>query len=176
MLHLQIKPGADSNARWMSKCLYILKFSLLQHQIPSLTAQTKKNIDIMSSSILHCYLRYWYTSPSLTRAASTDLKMFQNLVSFRRCNKAVSEACLGVLQRHTWYLIEDNISIALFNPDLETEACNELEMQINGLPPSSVEIMKPTLPVITSSSTLPGFVGQRSTLLFSLLKIYHTFI
>ena len=56
--------------------LHILKFSLLQHQIPSLTAQTKKNINIMSSFILHCYLRYWYTSPSLTRAAFTDLKMF----------------------------------------------------------------------------------------------------
>ena len=88
----------------------------------------------------------------------------------------VSEACLVVLQRHTWYLIEDSISIALFNPDLETEACNELEKKIGGLPPSSVEIKKPTLPVITPSSTLPGFVGQRSTLLFSLLKIDHTFL
>ena len=48
------KPGADSNARWMAKCLYVLKLSLLQHQIPPLTEQTKKKINTMSSFILHC--------------------------------------------------------------------------------------------------------------------------
>ena len=71
------RPGADSNAIWMSKCLYVLKFSLLQHQFPSLTAVTKKTINTMSSFILFAYLSYWFTSPSLTRAASNDLKMFQ---------------------------------------------------------------------------------------------------
>ena len=111
------RPGADSNARWMSKCLYVLKFSLLQHQISSLTVVTKKKINTMSSFILFTYLSYWFTSPSLTRAASNDLKMFQNLSSFRRVNKAVSESCLLVLQRHTWYLTEDLVPVALFNKD-----------------------------------------------------------
>ena len=101
----------------MSKCLYVLKFSLLQHQIPSLTAVTKKKINTMSSFILFTYLSYWFTSPSLARAASNDLKMYQDLSSFRRVNKAVSESCLLVLQRHTWYLTEDLVPVALFNKD-----------------------------------------------------------
>ena len=117
------KPGADSNARRMAKCLCVLTLSLLQHQIPSLTAQTKKKINTMSSFILHCYIRYWFTSPSL-----------------------------------------------------ETETCNQLAREIGGLPPTSIHIRKPTLPSITSSSTLPDFVGPRSILFFSQLKLDHTFL
>ena len=76
----------------MAKCLYVLKLSLLQHQIPSFTAQTKKKINTMSSFILHFYIRYWFTSPSLTGAASNDLKMYQDLTTFKRVSKAVSDA------------------------------------------------------------------------------------
>ena len=170
------KPGADSNARWLAKCLYVLKLSLLQHQIPSLTAQTKKKINTMSSFILHCYIGYWFTSPSLTGAASNDLKMYQDHTTFKRVSKAVSDACLPVLQRHTWYLTEECIPIALCNPALETETCNQLAKEIGGLPPTSIQIRKPTLSSITSSSTLPDFVGPRSVLLFSQLKLDHSFL
>ena len=111
------RPGAEYHARWMSKCLYVLKFSLLQRQIPSLTTASKKKINTMSSFIMFTYLSYLFTSPSLTRAASNDLKMFQDLSSFKRVNKAVSESCLLVLQRHTWYLTEDLVPVALFNID-----------------------------------------------------------
>ena len=170
------KLGADRNARWMAKCLYVLKLSLLQHQIPSLTAQTKKKINNMSSFILHCYIRYWFTSPSLTGAASNDLKMYQDLTTFKRVSNDVSDACLPLLQVHTWYLTEECIPIALCNPALETETCNQLAREIRGLPPTSIQIRKTTLPSITSSSTLPDFVGPRSVPLFSQLKLDYTFL
>ena len=67
------RPGADSNARWMSKCLYVLKFSLLQHQIPSLTAVTNKNINTMSSFILFTYLSCWLSQPT-ERSMDTRLR------------------------------------------------------------------------------------------------------
>ena len=154
----------------------VLKLSLLQHQIPSLTAQTKKKIKTMSSFILHCYIRYWFTSPSLIGAASNDLKIHQDRTTFKRVSKAVSDACLPVLQKHTWYLIEECIPIALCNPALETETCNQLAREIGGLPPTSIQIRKPILFSITPSSTLPDFVGPRSFLLFSQLKLDQTFL
>ena len=104
--------GADSHVLWMSKCLLILKLSLLQHQISS---WTKRKINIMSSFILFVYIRYWFSSPSLTRAATNDLKMYKNLSSFKRIDKKVLKAALVVLLRHTWYITENCISISLFN-------------------------------------------------------------
>ena len=81
-----------------------------------------------------------------------------------------------VLKRHTWYLTEDCISIALFNPDLEDEEKNILAQKIGELPTTQLEIRKPALPTVSARSKIPDFVGQRSILLFSLLKMDHKFI
>ena len=81
-----------------------------------------------------------------------------------------------VLQQHTWYLTEDCISIALFNPDLEDEEKNKLAQKIGELPTTQLEIRKPTLPTVSARTKITDFVGQRSILLFSLLKMDHKFL
>lgn len=120
------RPGADHHARWVSQCLYILKLSLLQHQIDTISPQTKKKINTMASFILFVYIKFWISSPSLTRAATNDIQLYKQITTFKRVDKNVSAAALVALQRHTWYLTEDCISIALFNPDLEDEEKNKL--------------------------------------------------
>ena len=113
-------------ARWVSQCLYIIKLSLLQHQIDTISPQTKKKINTMASFILFVYIKFWFSSPSLTRAATYDIQLYKQITTFKRVDKNVSAAALVALQRHTWYLTEDCISIALFNPDLEDEEKNKL--------------------------------------------------
>ena len=88
----------------------------------------------------------------------------------------MSAAALVVLQRHTWYFTENCISIALFNPDLEDEEKNKLAHKIGELPTTQLEIRKPTLPTVSVRSKITDFVGQRSILLFSLLKMDHKFL
>ena len=53
---------------------------------------------------------------------------------------------------------------------------NQLAKKIEELPSIQLEIRKPTLPGITAISKIPRFVGPRSILLFSLLKVDHTFL
>ena len=52
------RPGADHHARWVSQCLYILNPSLLQHQIDTISPQTKKKINTMASFILFVYIKF----------------------------------------------------------------------------------------------------------------------
>ena len=52
------RPGADHHARWVSECLYIIKLSLLQHQIDTISPQTKKKINTMASFILFVYIKF----------------------------------------------------------------------------------------------------------------------
>ena len=60
----------------LSKCLYIFKFSLLQHQISSISQRTKKKINTMASFILYnVNIKYSFQSPSLSTAASNDLQI-----------------------------------------------------------------------------------------------------
>ena len=112
------------------------------------------------SFILHCYIRYWFTSSSLTGAASNDLKMYQDQLqeSQQSCVR-----CLPPSTSETHLVPRRGVHPnALCNPALETETCNQLAREIGGLPPTSIQIRKPTLPSITSSSTLSDFVGPRS--------------
>ena len=52
------RPGADHHARWVSQCLYIIKLSLLQHQIDTISPQTKKKMNTMASFILFVYIKF----------------------------------------------------------------------------------------------------------------------
>ena len=80
---------------------------------------------------------------------------------------------LTVLNCHTWYLTEENISLSLLNKNISLEIRTELAKKIflQHMPSEAVEIRKPTLPSITSKSGLVDIVGGRSRVLFDLLDI-----
>ena len=149
------RPGADHHARWMAKGIYVLKMVMLQHQLKS-----------------------WFSSPSLTTAAVNDISLFTRLEKFKKVDRAVSLKTLAVLNRHTWYLTEENIAIALFNTDISLERRSELAKKIYLLqiPSEEIVIRKPTLPSITSESILEDFVGGRSRVLFDLLGVSLEFL
>ena len=147
----------------------------IRSTVDTISLQTKKKINTMASFILFVYIKFWFSYTSLTRAATNDIQLYKQITTFKRVDKNVSGAALVVLQRHTWYLTEDCISIALFNPDLEDDEKNKLARKIGELPTTQLEIRKPTLPTVSARSKIPDFVGQRSILLFSLLKMDHKF-
>ena len=65
----------------------ILKLFVLQHQISSINSRTNRKMNIMSSFIFSVYIRYWFSSPSLTRDATNDLKMYKELSTSRELIK-----------------------------------------------------------------------------------------
>ncbi|KAL5266611.1 hypothetical protein ACHWQZ_G003847 [Mnemiopsis leidyi] len=77
---------------------------------------------------------------------------------------------INSLLRHTWYLTEDLIPLVLFDDQLSLQTRTLIAQRIAQLSSGWVEIRKPTLPSISQKSELVDFVGERSTLLFDLLK------
>ena len=170
------RPGADHHARWMSKSIYIMKMSLLLHQLPDLHWQTKKKVQKMTLFVVFAYLPAWFSAGSLTSAATNDLKLFKRLQKFRAVHKKVSSSTSTVLNRHTWYLSEELVPLSLFDESLPLEIRTSLAKQIGELTQGAVEICKPTLPTISQKSELADFIGDRSTTLFDLLKIPVSFL
>jgi hypothetical protein len=114
----------------------------------------------------------WFTSPSLTSAAANDLELYRSLLKFKKIHTKISSKTCTVLNRHTWYLTEELISLSLFNEDIPTEARSLLAKKIHRQAASGeLEIQKPTLPLITEKSKINDIVGERSRLLFDLLEI-----
>ena len=171
------RPGADHHARWMAKGIYVLKMVMLQHQLKSHWT-LKRKFTKMAMFVIFCYVKSWFSSPSLTTAAVNDINLFTRLEKFKKVDRAVSLKTLAVLNRHTWYLTEENIAIALFNTDISLERRSELAKKIYLLqiPSEEIVIRKPTLPSITSESILEDFVGGRSRGLFDLLGVSLEFL
>ena len=169
------RPGADHHARWMSKAIYILKMSLLIHQL-DLHWRTKKKIQQMTLFAVFVYLESWFTAGSIFSAASNDIKLYNRIQKFQVINKQVSVSSTAVINRHTWYLTEDLIPLALFDEDVPLETRNTLAKNISMLPSVEVENKKPVLPTLNKKSCLTDFVGTRSTLIFSLLEVPHSFL
>ena len=170
------RPEADHHARWMSKCIYFLKLSLLSHQF--LQSELAVEEEGGDHGLLHCfsYLESWFCSPSLLGAAENDLKLFKRLQRFSKINKKISSATSTVLCRHTWYLTEELIPFSLFNKNITLEERTTLARKIGSLPPAELQLCKPKLPPITDGSTLTDFPGPRSVLLFNLIGISHKFL
>ena len=124
------RPGADHHARWMSKAIYVLKMVLLQHQLPDLHLQTKKKLEKMALFVVFVYLKPWFTASGLSSAATNDLELCKSLAKYKKINKGVSSKTMKVLNRHTWYLTEDLISLSLFNEDVPLETRTLLAIQI----------------------------------------------
>ena len=80
------------------------------------------------------------------------------------------------INRHTWYLTEDLIPLALFDEDVPLEIRNTLAKNISMLPSVEVKNKKPVLPTLNKKSCLTDFVGTISTLIFSLLEVPHSFL
>ena len=161
----------------MSKAIYVLKMVLLQHQLPDLHWQTKKKIEKMALFVVFVYLRPWFTASGLSSAAQNDLLFCKSLAKYKKINTGVSSKTLAVLNRHTWYLTEDLISLSLFNEDLSLENRTLLTAQIHHKSsPAHIDIRKPTLPAVTIKSELLDFVEPRSKLLFDLLEIPTDFL
>ena len=84
---------------------------------------------------------------------------------------------MAVLNRYTWYLTENLISLSLFNEDLSLETSTLLATAIHQKSSAGeLEIRKPTLPAVGVTSEILYFVGPRSKLLFDLLEIPTDFL
>ena len=112
------RPGVEHHARWMSKAIYILKMSLVQHQIPALHWTQKKKVAKMALFVVFVYLEAWFSATVLVSAASNDLAFHKRSDCFKAVDKKVSRSATKVLNRHTWYLKEELIALTIFDEGL----------------------------------------------------------
>jgi len=61
----------------MSKAIYIIKLSLLQHQLPELHYHQKQKIRTMAYFVVFVYLQPWFDAASLTTAARNDISLYR---------------------------------------------------------------------------------------------------
>jgi len=113
-------PGPVHHARWMAKALYSLKIYRFRNQF-HLTVRENKGLRDVCLFILRLYIEAWFTALLAISAPSNDLKLIQALAEYRNENSVVSEAASSKFCSHLWYLSEELVGLAFYDPAVPTE-------------------------------------------------------
>lgn len=125
-------PGAFSNARWMSKAIYVLKIYLFRHQF-EISPQTLKACKTFCSFLCLYYVKYWITCPLSCDAAINDLTFIQEITDFKLISTKTVVTAIKALKRHLWYLGEELIVLGLFSDNVSNETKNLMQQKLLSL-------------------------------------------
>ena len=107
------QPGPDHHARWMSKCIYILKLSLLLETFKMSEDEKVKVVEV-SKYVLLFYVKHWFESPLPTAAARNDLNFMVKILKYRQMVKpSITFSIMQSCYRHLWYLVPQTVVFAL---------------------------------------------------------------
>lgn len=103
--------------------------------------------------------------------------VFRRLEKFKKVHSSVSANTVTVLKRHTWYLTEDLISVSLFDESAPlAERTVHARMIHDAATTDELEIRKPALPAIATTSAISDYIGPRSRLPFDLAGVSLDFL
>lgn len=113
------KPGATSNARWMSKAIYVLKMLLFREQYSLGDKET--SFFQVGQFIVFVYIEAWYTSPLPAEAPNNDLQLVKNFEEFRSIDEEISSLAMKKIKNHLWYLSPECSALSFFDESIQVE-------------------------------------------------------
>ena len=104
----------------MSKVLYSCKLIAVNPQRDGVLddATFTKLIRYVKFTTL-VYTNYFLTSPLITEAAFYDKEFYNKLETYKQIDPEIAEEAIKVLNWHTMYKSEQNITIALFSDNID---------------------------------------------------------
>ncbi|KAG0705268.1 hypothetical protein GWK47_024524 [Chionoecetes opilio] len=112
------RPGALHQARWMAKAIYCLKLQMLKSQL-SLTGREKAGVERVALFVALVYCKQWHEAPISVKAPLNDVLFLEILKTYP--DQTVAKAAEQALQRHLWYISEENAGLAFFDSRIDVE-------------------------------------------------------
>ena len=172
-------PGAIHHARWMAKALYALKIYLFREQF-KLTAYETRGIRDVSLFIVRLYVRAWFTAPDAVSAPRNDLGFLQSLKRYEDIHRAISKAAVNKFSGHLWYLNEELIALAIFDPAVPADtkrAMAQAIVETEGVASSSKTPKRIKIAVKSiEQASLTQFVTKNTINFFRCLDITTDFL
>ena len=171
------KPGAIHKARWMAPVIYTLKMFLFRHHIDK-TESEKKDLERFVKFIVFVYIEHWILCGFASDVTIMDLKLFKDMISWQDYDKSLASAVLKKMERHTWYLNQEFVPLALFSnliTDRQKAKLANMLNQIPSKPREEYDLGHPTeLPLpsdkhVALNLELSKLIGNGSMFFFDIL-------
>ncbi|XP_043196830.1 uncharacterized protein LOC122367621 [Amphibalanus amphitrite] len=177
-----------STARWMAHVIYGIKMFLFRHQLLELGIISKDMHDkLRRFAVFVClfYVKEWLTCTTAADAAVSDLSRYQDLNVLRRVDPKVAEAAMEVYGRHTWYLTQELVTLALVSSLVDPPTKRRMADVIHEYATeqaTATRMDKPDLPTLPTEAgqvkalELDDFIGPESRTVFGVLGISAGFL
>ena len=169
-----LAPGATHKARFMNFGIYAMKMYLFSDQL-GYTMEVVNGLQRMATYISLIYARFFLNASVGADAPVNDLDLHKQLFSFQSHDADLANKSLEVLSRHGWYLDQTIVPFAFFSEKVSMEEKAQLAKKMLSFAPKSenpeFEIQRQRFPEILPNTKLEDLLGDRSFLIFSLLKI-----
>ncbi|XP_044015282.1 uncharacterized protein LOC122857241 [Aphidius gifuensis] len=121
-------PGAFHHARWMAKAIYALKMYLFRERINLKTAE-KQGLTAMCHFIVTVYVKSWFMASSAIHASNHDLQFLKVLFEYQSVDKKISDATLGKMLNHLWYLNPQLAATSFFDDQVSVEVKKKMRIK-----------------------------------------------
>uniref|UniRef100_H3ANX0 Uncharacterized protein n=1 Tax=Latimeria chalumnae TaxID=7897 RepID=H3ANX0_LATCH len=100
---------------WMARLLY--GFKIFMFGRTKVTAKEENGLlELLCFTIAGGCIQAWFSAPIATSAPLNDLKFLERLQKYSKINKGVTDGAIQKLLGHLWYLSEELIGLAFFDP------------------------------------------------------------
>lgn len=168
-------PGAMHQARWMAKILYSIKIWMFREQF-RLTAREEKSLRDISLFATLLYTAAWISCPNPITAPSNDLRLLKSLLKYKEVNEVISAAATKALSRHLWYVSEEMVALAFFDPNIDHGIKRKMVMALRNPgpnePPKRIKLPMNSI----RSKDLGDFVTVNTLNFFEILELNSKFL
>lgn len=170
------KPGASHHARWMAKAIYSLKIYLFRDQI-EFAAGVLEGLREVCVFIIRLYTKAWFQCTSSIGAPLHDLTFIQDSIQYASIDKTSSEVVLKKISNQLWYISDETIGFAFFDPKVTNEMKKNMVTALKGKRKSIKRFeMKDKDMKKFKHKVLSDFVSANTLKFFERLKICTDFL
>lgn len=164
----------------MAKAIYTLKMFLFREQLV-LDSTRLAELRTVCIFIVRRYVKVWFGCTNTAEAPNQDLNFVKDMLTYPEPD--VKQAVLTKFVNHLWYLSEEAIGFAFFDPkvalDVKKKMVEALELSENLQPSETVKRIVVKMKEVTqmyAANGLSDFVTPNTIKLFNRMKISQEFL
>ena len=133
----------------------------------------KMYVKKLTEFVIIFYAKFWFTTSLPCSAPREDLEFISKLDEYRKIDSKFFWAVSSSFYLHLWYLTEQMIVLALFDPQLESSVKEAMARKLHQTDRVPISTGKPVFPTIAPGArwNLQDLVGAQSWLLFDLFDM-----
>lgn len=123
-------------------------------------------------------MKVWFGCTNAIAAPNQDLNFVKDSIAYAKTDSAISAALLNKVKNHLWYLSEDKIALAFFDPNVNYEEKRKMVDRLQSKEPMVKLENNRSMKSLDgfSNYSLSDFVSQRTKIFFTRFGLECSFL